>query len=118
MCVGRIRPALVLGGGVLAMLAIVLSGLSWPLTLLASALIVLALVQQLRSSRRRLARLVFHPDRTLGIDGWRGPPRSEFVSTLLVVLRCDGAATPRCTLFRDQVDPETWQRLRAWLRHP
>ncbi|PKL94819.1 MAG: hypothetical protein CVV18_07725 [Gammaproteobacteria bacterium HGW-Gammaproteobacteria-8] len=117
---GRLRPSLGLGIALLALLAIAISGLGPVLTALASiGTLILMVLFWKRQRSPGAARLSFHPDRTLGLDGDRGRPQAEFLSAVALVLKLDlgPGRLRRCILFRDELDPDAWRRLRGWLRH-
>jgi hypothetical protein len=75
----------------------------------------------LKHGRTPSARLLlFQPDQTMSIDGDRGRLHADFVIGPVVGLRLelDPGRQRRCVLFRDEMDPDAWRRLRARLRHP
>ena len=118
---GRLRPALGLGIAGLALLAIELSGLDPVPAALASFMILSVSISfWMRQRRPAVGRISFHPDRTLGLDGDRGRLQSEFMSGPALGLKLDlgSGRVRRCILFRDELDPDAWRRLRVWLRHP
>jgi len=118
---GRLRPALGLGIAGLALLAIALSGLDPVPAALASFLTLSVSISfWMRQRCAAVGRITFHPDRTLGLDDDRGRLQAEFVSGPALGLKLDlgSGRARRCILFRDEMDPDSWRRLRAWLRHP
>lgn len=118
---GRLRS--VLGGAILASaaIAILISGLG-PFSTAAALLllIVVALRFGIRGRRPNARFLVFHPDQTMSIEGDRGRLQADFVIGPAVGLRLElgPGRQRRCVLFRDEMDPSAWRRLRARLRHP
>lgn len=121
LCNGRLRLALGLFILVSALVAILLSGLG-PVTSAAALMLLAAIALRFRRHGRRpdVRLLVFHPDQTMAIDGDRGRVHSDFVIGPAVGLRLElgPGRQRRCVLFRDEMEPDAWRRLRARLRHP
>lgn len=114
---GRIRPVLTGAIVVLALAAIVLSGLPWPVAGAGMALVAIAGYRAWRNTPEHSIRLAAAGGATL--DGVAGSLVGDAVTGGFVSLRVvspDGRVT-RALIFRDEIDDEQFRALLAALRH-
>lgn len=113
---GRIRPALVSGASLLALISIALSGLpDWLRVLIVCIVAAAAWFAIRRVPRHRLRLPAAGPAM---LDGLSGTLSALATSPLYVALelRSPTGSRRRAGVFRDELSPDEFRALLAWLR--